>query len=436
MWNALIVIVGLASLVKLCLAARELRCQYTLFLGGAIWLRYVLSAYHEITFSPVLSGLSINALASMGVVGAGMLLIPKRFWMMKNLLPIYVFLFCVMISTVVSGQFVAFLGVLTKWLYLCVIALTTYLAMKRHGSQKILLFLMIPLSVPIILQLFSIALGVAKQTEGDGSISFIGGYNHEAAFSVVVFTFMTILILLDRKSIKLQLPFVLFSIFCLVMVNYRTALLAAVPVVCIFFWEYAISSVYKGQRVFVIILLIIVTFVFIAVVFPTFNDRFSDLSVVIKNGRELLKPDVYYSSYEQDLFSARLYIWSQYLTDFIWANDRVLAIGFGPDFWKLTYDKYAHNTFVSYLYEFGFIGLIAFFGVLFKPVWMMVRSKATSSRNILLASHASFLILNMATMPLWQIEGIILYAILVGYTWFYSRPLVEECRPVNLVRWT
>jgi hypothetical protein len=36
----------------------------------------------------------------------------------------------------------------------------------------------------------------------------------------------------------------------------------------------------------------------------------------------------------------------------------------------------------------------------------------------LLAAHASFLLLNMATMPHWTIEGNLLYGIICGYTFY------------------
>jgi hypothetical protein len=37
-------------------------------------------------------------------------------------------------------------------------------------------------------------------------------------------------------------------------------------------------------------------------------------------------------------------------------------------------------------------------------------------RTILISAHASFFLLNMATMPHWQIEGNIFYGLLCGYT--------------------
>jgi hypothetical protein len=38
------------------------------------------------------------------------------------------------------------------------------------------------------------------------------------------------------------------------------------------------------------------------------------------------------------------------------------------------------------------------------------------SRNLLLGGHLSFLVLNLATMAHWQVEGNMLYGLLSGYT--------------------
>src|SRR3546814_13456103 len=39
----------------------------------------------------------------------------------------------------------------------------------------------------------------------------------------------------------------------------------------------------------------------------------------------------------------------------------------------------------------------------------------------LAAGHLSFFILNLATMPFWQVEGLALYGLLCGYTLFSAR---------------
>jgi hypothetical protein len=44
-------------------------------------------------------------------------------------------------------------------------------------------------------------------------------------------------------------------------------------------------------------------------------------------------------------------------------------------------------------------------------------------RGQLVCTHIGFILLNMATMPFWQIEGLILYALVCGYT--YSASLMR-----------
>jgi hypothetical protein len=80
------------------------------------------------------------------------------------------------------------------------------------------------------------------------------------------------------------------------------------------------------------------------------------------------------------------------------------------------YGLYAHNTLISYLYEFGFIGTL-----LLVLVWigMIVRACSVADwtlRGQLVSTHIGFILLNMATMPFWMIEGLIFYGLLCGYT--------------------
>ncbi|MBK5265681.1 MAG: hypothetical protein JJE34_10695, partial [Alphaproteobacteria bacterium] len=47
-------------------------------------------------------------------------------------------------------------------------------------------------------------------------------------------------------------------------------------------------------------------------------------------------------------------------------------------------------------------------------------------RLTLVAAHLTFIILNFATMPFWQMEGLALYGVLCGYTLFSARSAVVE----------
>jgi hypothetical protein len=111
-----------------------------------------------------------------------------------------------------------------------------------------------------------------------------------------------------------------------------------------------------------------------------------------------------------------VYLWSQYFNAYLDGNIIQLLFGFGPESWVGRFPLYAHNTFVSHLYELGMFGLAAF-------VWLllvnMLRAIYTGSAKIILVScHVGFFVLNLATMPIWAIEGDILYAFLLAQTWY------------------
>ena len=92
-----------------------------------------------------------------------------------------------------------------------------------------------------------------------------------------------------------------------------------------------------------------------------------------------------------------------------------LAFGFGPDSWENVFTQYAHNTFVSSLYEIGAVGLASII-VLFVSNFTFAFGSVPEHRLPVVSAHLGFLILNMATMPLWLIEGNILLALTLAYT--------------------
>src|SRR3546814_5107802 len=58
--------------IPLYLAARGLRGDAARFLIGAIWLRYILSVFHVITYRDFGAGLSLTAVGSILVTGFGL----------------------------------------------------------------------------------------------------------------------------------------------------------------------------------------------------------------------------------------------------------------------------------------------------------------------------------------------------------------------------
>tara|TARA_R110002012_G_scaffold93206_1_gene226107 strand:- start:1165 stop:1665 length:501 start_codon:yes stop_codon:yes gene_type:complete len=141
------------------------------------------------------------------------------------------------------------------------------------------------------------------------------------------------------------------------------------------------------------------------------QERFADVGVMISNLDLILKAPIYFSEAEQDIMSARVYIWSQYINAFANADAVQQVFGFGPDSWKQRFELYAHNTFVSYLYEYGILGLVSFLLVCILMTLQPLGLKDKKLSKILVLSFLGFLTMNLATMPLWNIEGLIFFSI-------------------------
>src|SRR3546814_1138501 len=94
--------------IPLYLAARGLRGDAARFLIGAIWLRYILSVFHVITYRDFGAGLSLTAVGSILVTGFGLLIIDKRYLLLKALLPVYALILIALASAQLNaGMFTA-----------------------------------------------------------------------------------------------------------------------------------------------------------------------------------------------------------------------------------------------------------------------------------------------------------------------------------------
>jgi hypothetical protein len=144
------------------------------------------------------------------------------------------------------------------------------------------------------------------------------------------------------------------------------------------------------------------------------RERFQDFEIAA-NPSEIIKPPEEFNIGDVEVMSGRPRIWSGYIYGYLRGGAVQHLIGFGPESWADVFPKYAHNTLVSYLYEYGLIGVIVLlylWGSMAAAAWHVRKG----SRATLLAAQASFFLLNMATMPMWLIEGNILYGIICGYT--------------------
>ncbi|MBZ2163139.1 O-antigen ligase family protein [Alteromonas stellipolaris] len=414
MFEAIKLLVGVVSLIMVYRTITGNCNKYLAFAICAIWLRYFLSAFHTITYPPLVAGFSINALGSIGVAGLGLLLIPTAVFTLKKLFPFYVFFTAIAVSGFVNMQIPGTINALVKWCYFLVLAGALFLSIRSQGQNETFKKLLVAFFMPVTLQVLSIVLGEAKATEADGSASYVGGYNHEAAFSMIIVSFIFVVGLTERQSIQFRTSLFTLSIFLLVLVNYRTAILTILPIAAVFYFSQIEQRLRPSQKAPVLtIVTMVIVMAFLALSF-TMRERFSDVGLLISNLDIIFKAPMYFSDAEQDIMSARVYIWSQYINAYSNADLLHQIFGFGPDSWKTQFDLYAHNTYVSYLYEYGFLGLLSFVGMLTYVLFLAFKVSDSRLSKILAFSIIGFLIMNLATMPLWNIEGLIFYAIVVG----------------------
>ncbi|MBO9518194.1 MAG: hypothetical protein J7493_09020 [Porphyrobacter sp.] len=425
---ALLPALGLLTLIGIFAlwSAQGLAARFVVF---AIWMRLVLSALHVYTYAQVAGGLSINALFSILVVGLGLLVIRKTLLLNKAALPIYLLIAVTLLSAMANSRVAPGLDVLIKYLYFLVIALATYQALEEdyRGFGLSVLLAFSPL---VLLQLISVVLNMPK-TAPDGSISYIGGYNHEAAFSVALVGLFFAACLAKGTNLVIRTIAMVAAAAGIWIANYRTAMIGILPL------GFYASVMGVGRwvepklRAAVIIGMALLGFALLVYALGT-SERFAEVGGLLRGEVDLLKPPESFTAADQDLLSARAYIWSQYI--YGWADGTSLQhlVGFGPNAWEEHFEIYAHNTFVGMLFDGGLLGVAAIVTLLGTGFVLAARSGEFAPR--LLAAHLSFLLLNMATMPFWLIEGLILYGYLWGHTMhaYYRRTPRLEFGPLPL----
>lgn len=416
MWLAVSLIYSVISLALLMNYLRGPRCIPLTLLCFSIWVRYFLGTQYEYTFDSLVAGLSVNAMYSLLIVALGITLVIPRYLNLRFLFPTYLFVFWIILSGTINHSTIGLFNVLTKWIYFLTTAILLYAAINRVGLERSVKGLLWVMSLPLGLQILSIVFGEVKAGETDGSKSFIGGYGHEAVFSVMILTFFAC-----TSCLRSTRGFgAVGGLAGLIAANYRTSIIASAPLTVYAFGSTFMSKLDPKWRLPGIVTGALICAVLLAtLVGESVLERFADISTVVTSWQELTKPFYYYTTDERNIFSARVFLWSQYLTEFFSANLTQQLFGFGPEGWVTNQPKYAHNTFVSMLYEYGFLGFLVF--LIFIISNALFALKAGNMSINLLVLHVSFLILNLSTMPLWQIEGLIFYAIINAITWSQYR---------------
>lgn len=399
-------------------------CSAFLLLG--LWFRYSIATFHQYTYPAVIFRFSLISLTSFIVVGIGLVVVRGRNLLLRKLVPFFATILVIVVSALANQRWIEAINAIFKWFYLIVFALATYYAIRRRGSDRIFRSLAIIFAGPIALQWLSVVWGL-KTTAQDGSTFYIGGYQHQQSLSIMLLTFLYLTCFSPSLGVIASYGRLAIIALGLSLANYRTALLAAaVPASTLAISKLVEKFVPKQRGIVVVFLIVVTAFVFVGVG-TLAQERFADLGTVLDKGASIIKPAEHFTPEEKRLFSGRIHLWSQYIEAYLEGDIINILVGFGPDAWIGRFDTYAHNTFISYLYEFGLFGLAALAWILISNLLTAAHVRGTPGL-ILISCHIGFIVLNISTMGIWTLEGAILYALLLGQTW-YLRAITSSEAP-------
>lgn len=426
--------VMMAYLVLVILSARRVSAS-TSFLIVTFALRMAMSAQPRLSFASSPAGLSWNALASVLLIAIGILLIHRSRAVPMVLVPLAPLALIVLASMALNKDAGGAIESLVKYAYFALIAVTAFDAFVADGPGKVTSRLLLTFTLPLTLQFASLALGIDKATESDGSASYIGGYNHEATFSIILLTGLLAAALHPVLKSRYKLAVATICIGGILAANYRTAIITAGPLLLGLLLHAVISAVPPRQRGVAGILAVLLILGAVPVLPQLAGDRFDALSTLARDPGVLEKSPDEFREADREIMSGRLYLWSQYREAWRHGTNRQHLLGFGANAWEGRYRYYAHNTLVSTLYELGTTGVAA---MILLWLWMLTIAIAIPGpeRLTVVMGHLGFFLLNMATMPFWMIEGLLFYGLLCGFTIYGRlnrsrdrRPVADNSRP-------
>lgn len=412
--------VTLLLLVPLVIAARRAGSVAGAFVVVALWLRYTAGAYHLYMFKPLAGGLSGNALLSIGVTAFGLIFVVRPANLaLKWLLPVYALIALALVSAALNGDPAGGVNAAVKYAYMTVIIIAVFQALRCDPEARFLSWSMVAFLPLLMFQALSLALHLPKGSEDGDGLVWIGGYNHEAAFSVAMMTGFLVGCFARSAPRGVRVAFLTATFLGVLLAGYRTTILAFAPLALATLLTGLTLSVRRDQRVPMAVTAAVTGVLLVSVGMLLYSAKFADLGAFLSDPGGLIKPPRDFDLLERQVMSARPLIWSSYI--YAWADGTPLQhlLGFGPESWQGLFKVYPHNTLVGTLYELGWFGVAAMIAL-----WTVMFATAATVRGErfkLLAAHFAFFLLNMATMPFWQVEGLAMYGLLCGYTIYAAR---------------
>ncbi|MEO8723955.1 MAG: hypothetical protein ABI395_10625 [Sphingobium sp.] len=433
--------ITIAGLLLLIIALRNVEGRAAHFALVAIWLRIIFDAYFKITIAPIGGGMTLNALLSIATVVVGLVAIDRRNLLIRWMLPVYGLLIAVLLSHAVNGDIKGALNGVFKAGYLIVLILAVYEGLQRNGRARFSGAMLWVVAMLLLLQGAAVGLGVKLVNDIDHSITYAGGFGHEANFSVALTLAYLPTMFAANLSRFWRLTLVILFTLCLLFANYRTMLIPILPFVAFYCATELMKIWDKRSRPAMIIG---VTSLGVLALFAgaiSAGDRLNDFYTLASNPGQIIRPTASFTSEERRAGSGRSYVWSYYFEEYTNSAPLQKLVGKGTDSWGAAVVSgddgavraYPQNEFVAYLHDYGLFGFTALALFLGNLIWLSLRSD-TVSRSLLLVLNLVLLLVQISTMPLWLMEGVLLYGLIGGYALYGASQTQRPGRRAEMKR--
>ena len=381
--------------------------------------RYMVTFYHEYTTNPILGGQSLNSFVTLGVAVVCLFYSRHDLIRYRAILPVYGMIAALLVSGLLNMEFAGTVNALIRqglFLGLMILVATAIDAEPNDGSvSRIMLAAFV---VPLCYQLMSVVFRLGKASESDGSVSYMGGYVHESVFSIMLLTALVVIALSGGLTWKRRTVYMALIFTALFFANYRTSVIAAAPILLMHIIFGSANNARAGLANYVRAGAFLFAIIFGAFMTVLLSQRMADLGTLLTSGGGLIKPPSAFGTEDRSLLSGRILIWSDYLYTTLRSDVSNLVFGFGPDSWQQVFSIYAHNVYISYVYEIGFVGTALYLYMLAHFLWLALAARP-DKRWHLVGIHLCYGILCLGTMPTFSIEGVLFYAVICGYTLYY-----------------
>lgn len=418
MWELIAVMGCLIGLAVVLSRFREIDDGPTRLLLLGLWLRYAMQAFPYVVTSIKFGPFSLIAAVSITTAILFLIFLDHRLLRLRALLPVYALLAVSLLSGVVNDEAMGMANDFIKWGYFIGVMLLSHRAMTLYGPDRALRALLTTLITPGFLFVASVVTGNVKATEMDGSISYIGGYLHEAMFSQIMLSIFALGILVRWRTAVAFASIFCFGVVAVMLANYRSTVIALAPVLLALAALAFLRCAGSRFAAVAIVALAVPVLGSLPFALDALPERYAEISNFSENFLVLSKDPIELTIDERRIFSGRVSAWVDYFYYFRQGDLVNYIIGYGPNAYERSMRVYAHNTYISTVWETGFVGLFTIIYLVSYFFILPFRVDNIYDRVVISSLMLSTVVIGLASMPLWRIEGLIFYAQVVAFaTW-------------------